>query len=122
MFNAKQRDQLKNILVRLSSVFVVLGDLLPRLAVTRFRSLTSHDDILMLSRRPMLPLEFEPPTPLARITQVPACTHSALEPLACLLDPPVCPIQPGNGTNHEWVSLTFPERVHTACLALRLGL
>jgi hypothetical protein len=62
----------------------------------------------------MLALEFELPTP--RITQVRSRTHSTLEPPARLLDPPVCPIQPSNGTNHEWVSLTFPERVHAPCV------
>jgi hypothetical protein len=113
-------DQLKNFLGRHSPVFIVLGDWLPRLTVTWFRRLTSHNDILLLCRRPMLALEFEPPTP--PITKVWARTHSALELLACLLDPPVCPIQPGNGTDHEWVSLTFPEHVYTACLALGPGL
>jgi hypothetical protein len=113
-------DQLENFLRGLSPVFIVFGDWLPRLTVTWFRSLTSHKDILLLCRHPMLALEFKPPTP--RITQVRARTHSTLEPLACLLDPPVCPIQPSNGTDHEWISLTFPERVYTACLALRPGL
>jgi hypothetical protein len=55
-------DHLENFLRGLSPVFIVLSDWLPRLAVTWFRSLTSHKDILMLCRRPMLALEFEPPT------------------------------------------------------------
>jgi hypothetical protein len=76
---------------------IILGDWLPRLTVTWFRRLTSHDDVLLLCRRPMLALEFEPSTP--RITKVRArthSTHSVLEPLPCVLDPPVCQMQPSN--------------------------
>jgi hypothetical protein len=96
-------NQLKNLLRGLSPVFIVLGDWLPRLTMAWFRRLTSYNHTVLLYPHPMLVLEFEPPTP--SITQVRAHTHSALEPLACLLDPPVCPIQPSNGTNHEWVAL-----------------
>jgi hypothetical protein len=74
-------DQVKYFLGRLSPIFIVLGDWLPRLTgrVTCFRCLTSHNDILLLCRHPILALEFEPPTP--RITKVRARTHSTLEPL-----------------------------------------
>jgi hypothetical protein len=102
------------------TIFIVCGDWLPHLTVAWFHRLTLHNQILLLCRHPMLVLEFEPPTP--PITKAQARTHSALEPLPCLLDPPVCPIQSSDSTNHEWVSLTFPDRVYTACLVLGPGL
>jgi hypothetical protein len=80
MFTAKRQrrsNQLKNFLDRLFPVFIVFGDWLPRLTVMWFRRLTSHNNILLLCRYPMLALEFEPPTP--RITKVRTRTHSALE-------------------------------------------
>ena len=78
MFSAKQQ-RLKDFLGGLSTIFIVLGDWLPRLTVTWFCCLTSHNNILLLCRRPMLALELEPPTP--PITKARARTHSALEPL-----------------------------------------
>jgi hypothetical protein len=66
--------QLKYFPGRLSPGFIVLGDWLLRLTVTWFRRLTSHNDILLLCRRPMLALEFEPPTPCASPKSGPTLT------------------------------------------------
>jgi len=81
-----------------------------------FRRHTPPHHVLLLRRRPLLPLEFEPPTPC--ITKVRTRTHGTVEPLPCLLDLTLCPEQPRDGTDHEWVIRAFLERVHTTRLAL----
>jgi hypothetical protein len=123
MQSSSDLGQLENFLRGLSPVFIILGDWLPRLTVIWFPK-----DIRQLCRRPTgtgtLALEFEPQTP--RIIQIRARTHSALKPLACLLDPILRSVQYSLATARVQITngpacLTYPERVHTACLALRPG-
>jgi hypothetical protein len=92
------------------------------LTVTWLRGLISHKNTFLLCFCLMLVLEFEPLEPTVSITQLklgdsgPALTARSNQSRAFLILRSA-QIQPSNGTNHEWVSLTFPERAHCVLAA-----
>jgi hypothetical protein len=87
------------------------------LTVTWLRGLISHKNTFLLCFCLMLVLEFEPLALTVSITQLklgdsgPALTARSNQSRAFLILR-YAQIQPSNGINHEWVSLTFPERAH----------
>ena len=100
-------DQLNNFLRRISPVFIALGDWLSRFTGHHTMTYSCCTTIpcwrLNLSHQP----HASPKSELA-------LTARSNHPRAFSI---LQSAQLSNCTNHEWVSLTFPEGDHTACLA-----